>query len=619
MHFFRDQDKIKEFLNNLLMESESEDVEFKHASGGFPGSFWDTYSAFANTEGGTIILGVIEKNDGFYLDPLPDELVDKYKKDFWNNVNNKSTVSCNLLKNEDLQVVKFNDYNIILFHIPCARREQRPIFRTTNPYNGTFKRNNEGDYKCTEKEVQRMYADANDSTPADSRILTNYSLNDIDKESLQQYRQVFAAARPSHPWIGLDDMTLLEKLGGYRKDRETGKEGFTVAGLLMFGKYESITDIACTPDFFPDYQEWIDDDSNSRWSTRIYPDGTWEANLFQFYRRVLPRLQNFLPNPFRLDGNTRIEETSAHVAIREAFINLCVHADFTVNANLLVKHIKNKFVFSNPGTMLITKAQYYKGGQSVCRNKSLQKMFMMLGAAEKAGSGVDKILKGWNDANWRAPYIDTTCRPDTVNLYLPMISLLNAEVKNGLICILGNDIVHIEHNRLLTLALAYTEEYITNERLRYALNMHKTDIYLLLKDLCNKKYLKAEGHGRGTKYCLPFDNVGSNMGSNVGSMGSNVGSMGSNVGSMGSNIGSMGSNVGSITKKRRMKKEELYMEIVNICSDWVSLDFIAATINRNSGYLLDNIIPSMLKEELIERMYPQVPRHPKQKYKAKNK
>lgn len=66
-----------------------------------------------------------------------------------------------------------------------------------------------------------------------------------------------------------------------------------------------------------------------------------------------------------------------------------------------------------------------------------------------------------------------------------------------------------------------------------------------------------------------------------------------------------------------MKKEELYMEIVNICSDWVSLDFIAATINRNSGYLLDNIIPSMLKEELIERMYPQVPRHPKQKYKTK--
>ena len=175
----------------------------------------------------------------------------------------------------------------------------------------------------------------------------------------------------------------------------------------MFGKYDSITETSCAPNFFPDYQEWLSDDLDARWTTRIYPDGTWEANLFQFYRRVLPRLQNFLPNPFRLEGNTRVEETTAHVAVREAFINLCVHADFSVNANLLVKHVKNKFVFSNPGTMLITKAQYYKGGQSVCRNKSLQKMFMMLGAAEKAGSGVDKIMKGWSDANWRTPYINT--------------------------------------------------------------------------------------------------------------------------------------------------------------------------------------------------------------------
>lgn len=50
----------------------------------------------------------------------------------------------------------------MFFHIPCASREQKPVFRTTNPYNGTFKRNYEGDYKCTEKEVQRMFADAND-------------------------------------------------------------------------------------------------------------------------------------------------------------------------------------------------------------------------------------------------------------------------------------------------------------------------------------------------------------------------------------------------------------------------------------------------------------------------
>ena len=158
MFLYKDQDKIKEFIEDLLLQSESEDLEFKHASGGFPGSFWDTYSSFANSEGGTIVFGVVEKNDELYLDVLTDEVVEKYKKDFWNNANNKSTISCNLLKSDDLQVVKFNGHNIMLFHIPCASREQRPVFRTTTPYNGTFKRNFEGDYKCTEKEVQRGYS-----------------------------------------------------------------------------------------------------------------------------------------------------------------------------------------------------------------------------------------------------------------------------------------------------------------------------------------------------------------------------------------------------------------------------------------------------------------------------
>lgn len=40
-----------------------------------------------------------------------------------------------------------------------------------------------------------------------------------------------------------------------------------------------------------------------------------------------------------------------------------------------------------------------------------------------------------------------------------------------------------------------TEGYVTNERLRYTLNIHKADIYNLLKDMCSKGYIVADGHG----------------------------------------------------------------------------------------------------------------------------
>ena len=89
----------------------------------------------------------------------------------------------------------------------------------------------------------------------------------------------------------------MENIGANRKDRATSTEGFTVAGMLMFGKTNSITDPECCQEFFPDYRDHFSDDLQLRWTNRIYPDGTWEANLYQFFTRVLPLLQHALPVP----------------------------------------------------------------------------------------------------------------------------------------------------------------------------------------------------------------------------------------------------------------------------------------------------------------------------------
>src|SRR5207248_1056858 len=146
-----------------------------------------------------------------------------------------------------------------------------------NPLTGTYRRNYEGDYHCSQEEVGRMLADR-DEEPADSRILEQFGLEDLDPSTLQQYRQLFANRAPDHPWLTLETKEFLGKLGGWRQDRATGKEGLTVAARLMFGKVEAIRDPSALPRYYVDYRERLSDDPEVRWTDRLIPNGIWVAN-----------------------------------------------------------------------------------------------------------------------------------------------------------------------------------------------------------------------------------------------------------------------------------------------------------------------------------------------------
>lgn len=86
-----------EELNLLLRLRENHEVEYKTAKGGFPQSFWESFSAFANTNGGVIVLGVKEKNDFAVVDGLSEGNVIGLKKSFWDMAHNPQKVSCPLV------------------------------------------------------------------------------------------------------------------------------------------------------------------------------------------------------------------------------------------------------------------------------------------------------------------------------------------------------------------------------------------------------------------------------------------------------------------------------------------------------------------------------------------
>ncbi len=487
-------------LFEVLARYEGVDTEYKSARGGLPKSLWETYSAFANTAGGTIYLGVKETDDGPVTSGLPD--VEKLQRDFWNGINNRQRVSSNILQERHVSVETYGGDAILVIEVPRATRSERPVYIGPDPFKGTYRRNHEGDFLCNEAEVQRMFADRLEQEPADSRILEYFDFDDLDPTSLKQYRNRMASRVSTHTWLAEDDLGLLKKLGGWRKDRRTGDEGLTVAGLLMFGKTEAIQDVAALPGFHLDYRERLAEDDNIRWSDRLTIDGTWEANLFQFYQRVSQKLGHdpVLKVPFRPD---RRAQSDAHEALKEALVNALIHADHYGQGGIVVDRFKDRFEFSNPGTLLLSQEQLLAGGVTECRNKSLQLMFQMLGVGDKAGSGLDKIRRSWHAHLWQPPSLSERFRPDRVILTLPLISVMPEDVMARLHQRFGQAYQELSRDEAQTLVIAAMEKQVTNRRLQEMLTLHRVDITQMLSGLVEKGMLGPHGRSRGAYYTLP--------------------------------------------------------------------------------------------------------------------
>lgn len=364
----------------------------------YPAAFWATLSAFANTSGGTIVLGVREVQGKCEFDFESERHVRAYLQEYWREVQFNRRVNVQLLKAADVRIERPGSSSapLLLFSVPQAPRTLKPVYAGMDLFGKTYRREGSQNLACTAAEVRQMLFDASDTPPSeDSRILEGYSLGDLDLDTLHSFRQAFEGLHQGHPWNAESDQEFLEHVGAYRKNRATSAEGFTVAGLLMFGKTMSITSQECRPYFFPDYRERMG--QGSELTSRLRPDGTWEANLYQFYAKVLPRLlQNATPGQ--------------EAALREGLANCLIHASYASAGNLTIDKDPEKIVMSNPGTMLAGPQEFKKGGHSVCRNPLLQAMFGYVGVGARAGSGGATIANGFPGA----VSLEECHRPDRV-------------------------------------------------------------------------------------------------------------------------------------------------------------------------------------------------------------
>lgn len=615
-----------ETLEDIAALRESVDIECKLAQGkdgqgAFPHDAWETYSAFANSSGGDIFLGLKEKKGGhFELKGIqnPQKVLDE----FWGTVANPQKVSCNLMRERWVKLVTIDDCTLIQIHVPTASRQQRPVYLNNNPLTGTYKRMHSGDMRQREDVVKRMLAEQVEDS-RDASILKGYGLGDLYIDSFNTYRQIYTNLNPDHPWNKLDAEQFLYQIGGWARDRLSGDSGLTPAGLLMFGSYRPI--LEAFPNYMVDYQERPEARTEARWIDRLVPDGSWSGNVFDFYQKVIRKLTADLKVPFLLEGYQRKDDTLVHKALREALVNALVHADYTERASVLVVKRPDMFGFRNPGTMRVPIEQAIEGSHSDCRNRNLQNMFRFIGLGENAGSGLPKIFDGWNSQHWRKPVLRERSEPSEQTLLeLHTLSLVPEKTLAQLREELSAEVFDTlnEHERLI-LVTALIEKTIDHKRMMSVMDIHPRDLSALLSGLVEKRLIYQEGSGRATVYFLAKARMEDTHKERVDEESTQAqcdssGGLGVSSGDLTLNSGGL-SKLQAIAKgvasKKKAPKAEVEETILALCTEQpCSLEQLAELLNRSIDLVRKSYLQPMIREKRLHYQYPTKPNHPQQRY-----
>ena len=374
------------FLDGNYQLQESQRLEFKEAQVGLPDDIWETYSAFANTEGGEIVLGAHQDKESGEISLTGVTDAEALIDAFWNDVRNPTKVERDIMLADGVSAVTRDGLSIVVVTVPRAERGDKPVrvYDKRKKQMVAWVRRGTGDERASESDLSLMAYDRTSS--ADRKTLDHYNLDALCPETIARYRALFAALKPESPWVTDSDEDFLYHVGATARDGK-GIIRPTRAGLLAFGYEYEITDYL--PQYLLDYREQTT--GSDRWSDRVYSMSG--------------------------DCNPITE------AANEAVTNALVHAYYGDSCTVKVVLTDEKLEVSNPGSLLVDRNVAIAGGVSETRNPTLMRILSFIGASDRAGSGLQNIWRVWKNDLSSTPLLVETHSPAAVRLTLSLEGL----------------------------------------------------------------------------------------------------------------------------------------------------------------------------------------------------
>ena len=472
--------KRPEIMNpeEIISGKESRQIEFKEVPGK---GMYKTLSAFSNTDGGIILIGVADDKTVVGFDCSNDEI-----KQITDTIANK------LLIHPLIEEVTIGGKKIIKIEVSVSScpvsYEGRYYSRVGNT--------------TREMQVEDLRSYFQDSGEWDC-IPGNYEIDEIDEETVRYFVKISVKSKRMPP--SSNDESVLEILNHLSLIQN---KKITNGAIILFGK---------NPQRY--FINAIVRVGRFKRADVIIGDKFIDGNIFRQIEEAEEAIRNYIDVRYEFPGNsfrrTEIWDYPLN-SIREVLLNAVVHRDyFKSNRHTQIKIFDEHIWFYNPGGLPkgITIEDLYRPHSSVPRNPLIANVMYRANFIEIWGSGTHRISKEFVEAGLPEPefkeemdgfsvYFRKNAKTIEKKEPIETTGYVKSEMERN--SSIQNIIKDKNLNERQIRAVKYVIENgeISNKIYQELNSISDVTAKRELKDLDSVKVLKRSGKGRTTVYKL---------------------------------------------------------------------------------------------------------------------
>ncbi|GHV47197.1 ATP-dependent DNA helicase RecG [Synergistales bacterium] len=362
-----------EKLRQLISDGEGLTVEFKRCTDKLTNTVFETVSSFSNRYGGYMLLGV--EDDGEVTGVNANAVVG-IKKNFANTLNNPERFAPTLFI--ELEEAEIDGKIVLWCHIT-------PDSQVVMFGGKIYDRAADGDMDITRNSAMVTQIHQRKTAEFSERTLFPYATEkDLELERLMPRVRILASNHiEGHPWAEMTDMEIMQSAGLYENDLKTGRKGFNLAAILLFGREETIR--SCTPNYVTDAicrRENLD-----RYDDRLMV----RVNLIDAYDLLIEFIAKHTLDRFFLIDDLSVSVRSK--ISRELVSNILVHREYTsaYPAKIIIE--RDRIVTENWNLPKTEGRIDPNAFTPYPKNPLLANFFINIGRADVLGSGVRNLYK----------------------------------------------------------------------------------------------------------------------------------------------------------------------------------------------------------------------------------